>query len=90
MPSQHATDAASERLTNSLLADVRDIMQRAEADGHDPDEELRAAVGHAFVQGMEIGREWDVQAGGSAANDSEGGRDDDARGKRPRMDEGER
>ena len=86
MPSNLATDVASERLTNNLLANVQDIMRRAETDGSDPDEELREVVGRALVEGMTIGREWDVHVGGGSGD--AGADEDGGAGKRPRMENG--
>ena len=33
LPSQHAQNAASEVLTSSLMQEVQEVMQRAEAEG---------------------------------------------------------
>ncbi|KAH8100112.1 ankyrin [Cristinia sonorae] len=54
-PSQHAQNQITESLTTSLLDRVQDIMQRAEAEGRDPDEELRQAVGETVLEGMVTG-----------------------------------
>ncbi|KDQ14280.1 hypothetical protein BOTBODRAFT_187931 [Botryobasidium botryosum FD-172 SS1] len=88
MPSNHATDLASERLTNDLLANVQDIMQRAEQEGRDPDDELRGVVGRALVEGMTIGREWDTQV--NSASDGVASENDGSVGKKPRWEHGER
>lgn len=37
------------------MARVQDIMERAEAEGREPDEELRAAVGSTVIEGMLAG-----------------------------------
>ncbi|KAG6332758.1 hypothetical protein ID866_6332 [Astraeus odoratus] len=63
-PSQHQQDAASETLTSALMQSVHDIMQRAEADGTNPDGELREAVGRAVLEGVFTGYEMSNQQGG--------------------------
>lgn len=45
----------SEYLTASLLQSVQDIMRRAEAEGRDPDEELRQVVGRTVLEGVVAG-----------------------------------
>ncbi|CCM04304.1 uncharacterized protein FIBRA_06475 [Fibroporia radiculosa] len=59
-PSQHAQDAASETLTSSLIQSVQDIMQRAGAEGRDPDDELRQAVGRTVLEGVATGYDMSV------------------------------
>ncbi|KAI0734186.1 ankyrin [Fomitopsis betulina] len=54
-PSQHAQNIASEHLTSSLIESVQDVMRRAEAEGRDPDEELRQVVERTVLQGMVTG-----------------------------------
>lgn len=54
-PSQYQQDIATESLTSSLMQSVRDIMQRSEADGRDPDEELRQVVGRIVFEGVVAG-----------------------------------
>ncbi|KAI0635658.1 ankyrin [Trametes polyzona] len=55
-PSQHAQNVASENLTSSLLQNVQDVMQRAEAEGREAsDDELRQIVGRAVIEGMMTG-----------------------------------
>ncbi|KAF7796636.1 hypothetical protein EIP86_007818 [Pleurotus ostreatoroseus] len=54
-PSQHAQNQASELLTSALMERVQEIMQRAEAEGRDPDDELRAVVGSAVIEGVLAG-----------------------------------
>ncbi|KZT22368.1 ankyrin [Neolentinus lepideus HHB14362 ss-1] len=54
-PSQHAQNLASENLTSSLLVSAHEIMQRAEAEGRDPEEELRRVVGQTVLEGMATG-----------------------------------
>lgn len=87
-PSQYAQEQASETLTSSLMDSVQDIMQRAEAEGRDPDAELREAVGRAVLQGVVTGYEL-----GDAAQDTEdrwagNGPPEQNGAKRPRMDDG--
>ncbi|TFK47859.1 ankyrin [Heliocybe sulcata] len=54
-PSQHAQNVASETLTSSLMASAQEIMQRAEAEGRDPEEELRRLVGQTVLEGVATG-----------------------------------
>ncbi|KAI0064784.1 hypothetical protein BV25DRAFT_1777501, partial [Artomyces pyxidatus] len=68
-PSQYEQNAASEQLTAALMANVQEIMARAEAEGRDPEEELRQAVGRTVVEGMVAG----YGMSGSGADD---GRED--------------
>ncbi|TFY65048.1 hypothetical protein EVG20_g5733 [Dentipellis fragilis] len=50
--SEHQQEAASEQLTSALILQVQDIMQRAEAEGRDTEEELRQVVGRTVLEGM--------------------------------------
>ena len=50
-----AQNQASETLTSTLLQSVQDIMQRADAEGRDPDEELRQVVGRTVLEGVVTG-----------------------------------
>ncbi|TCD60479.1 hypothetical protein EIP91_010027 [Steccherinum ochraceum] len=72
-PSQHAQNQVTEVLTTSLLDRVQDIMQRAEAEGRDPDQELRQAVGETVLEGMATGYGMgaDVEDGRSDREDRE-------------------
>ncbi|KAG6895338.1 hypothetical protein C0992_001760 [Termitomyces sp. T32_za158] len=45
-----AHDARAEQLTSELFASVADIMERAEADGHDPQDELRTAAARILAR----------------------------------------
>jgi len=55
-PSQHSQEAASERLTSSLMSQLRDIAQNEMAgDESHRDEELRQAVGRVVLEGMITG-----------------------------------
>jgi hypothetical protein len=88
-PSQHQQNIASETLTSSLIASVRDIMQRAEAENRDPDEELREAVGRHVLEGVATGFEMttDEVAGGSGSDARPEREYDGVNGvKRPRRD----
>lgn len=84
-PSQYAENAASDELTSALLERARDIMQRAEAEGRTPDEELRQLVGETVLQGMLTGYGLGVQADQTEnrAGDVDGG----VEAKRSRTDE---
>ncbi|KAI9568262.1 hypothetical protein HD554DRAFT_2022549 [Boletus coccyginus] len=77
-PSQHSQNAASETLTSNLIQSVSDIMQRAEAQGTDPDEELRAAVSRTVLEGVLTGYELSTQDGADTNLE-------DQFSKRPRM-----
>lgn len=63
-PSQHSQNIASEQLTSALMTSVQEIMERAEADGQDPEEELRQLVSRTVLEGVIAGFEM------SADNDS--------------------
>ncbi|KAH0832942.1 hypothetical protein J3R83DRAFT_11912 [Lanmaoa asiatica] len=66
--SQHSQNAASETLTSNLIQSASDIMQRAEAEGTDPDEELRAAVSRTVLEGVFTGYELSTQDGTDTPN----------------------
>lgn len=59
-PSQHSQEVVSEELTSALMERVAEIMARAEREGRDPDEELRAVVGRSVLEGMVTGYEMSV------------------------------
>ncbi|KAG2076703.1 hypothetical protein BDR04DRAFT_1003113 [Suillus decipiens] len=65
-PSQHQQNIATESLTSSLMQSVHDIMQRSEADGRDPDEELRQVVGRTVLEGVMAG--YEMTTDGDAAD----------------------
>lgn len=54
-PSQLYQNLASEQLTSELMASVHEVMQRAEAEGRDPDQDLRQVVSRAVLQGVVTG-----------------------------------
>lgn len=81
-PSQHAQNQASEQLTTSLLQSAQEIMQRADAEGRDPDEELRQVVGRAVLAGVATG--YGMSTEGAGAREDE----DTSDAKRPRTDGG--
>ncbi|KAG1733613.1 uncharacterized protein EDB91DRAFT_1057349 [Suillus paluster] len=81
-PSQHQQNIATESLTSSLVQSVHNIMQRAEADGRDPDEELRQVVGRTVLEGVITGYEMTTDS--AAAHHSEAGSPNGV--KRPRTD----
>jgi hypothetical protein len=54
-PSQHLQNIASEHLTSELMASVESIIQRAEAEGRDPEEEIRQVVSRTVLQGVVTG-----------------------------------
>ncbi|KAL4064526.1 ankyrin repeat-containing domain protein [Scleroderma citrinum] len=55
LPSEHQQETASERLTSALMLSVQDIIQRADADGRDPDEDLRKVVSQTVLGGVMAG-----------------------------------
>lgn len=56
-PSQHSQNAASEELTRVLMSAVQDIIERAETEGRDPEDELRTVVGRTVLEGVFTGYE---------------------------------
>lgn len=56
-PSEYQQNAASEQMTDALMTSVQEIMQRAEVDGNDPDQELRQLVQRAVLEGVITGYE---------------------------------
>ncbi|KAI0090165.1 ankyrin repeat-containing domain protein [Irpex rosettiformis] len=60
IPSQHAQNIVTEELTSELMQAVQEIMQRAEAEGRDPEPELRALVGRTVLEGVATGYEMSV------------------------------
>ncbi|KZV62912.1 ankyrin [Peniophora sp. CONT] len=71
-PSQHAQEAASALLTDNLLARASDIVAQAEAEGRDPEAELREVVGEAVLAGMRAGYGFagDMDAGQEGPGDA--------------------
>lgn len=69
------------------MATAQEVIQRAEAEGRDPDEELRQVVGRTVLEGMITGYGLGMQA----ETQERGGADHDPASngvKRPRTDEG--
>ena len=88
-PSQHLQDIASEHLTSELMASVEVIIQRAEAEGRDPEEEIRQVVSRTVLQGVVTG--FDMTTTGSDSDDRRASATDVDHGtpaKRPRPDNG--
>ncbi|KAK7033062.1 ankyrin [Favolaschia claudopus] len=54
-PSQREQEVASEQLTTALMSSVEEIMQRADTEGTDPDEELRQLVSRTVLEGVVTG-----------------------------------
>ncbi|KAG2107306.1 ankyrin repeat-containing domain protein [Suillus discolor] len=79
-PSQYQQDIATESLTSSLMQSVHDIMQRSEADGRDPDEELRQVVGRIVFEGVAAGYDMTTDSSDAAHHSEANGV------KRPRTD----
>lgn len=74
-PSQHSQEAASERLTSSLMNQLRDIAQNGEevGNGSHGEEELRRVVRDAVLEGMTTGYSMangddDIEMGGRLRN----------------------
>lgn len=83
-PSQHSQNAATEQLTSALMQSVQEIMERAEAEGRDPEEELRQAVSRTVLEGVVTGFDMSTDEGESRPGDEH----DDTPTKRSRMDDG--
>jgi len=84
MPSQHSQDAASEELTTALMSSVRDIIERAEAEGRDPEDELRQVVSRTVLEGVVTGYTMSTED----SSDPRNGSHDDTPSKRSRTDDG--
>ncbi|KAI0070414.1 ankyrin [Panus rudis PR-1116 ss-1] len=70
IPSQHAQNLASEHLTSTLIDSVQQIMQRAEREGREPDEELlRRVVERTVVEGVVRGYGLSVGDGDGVGED---------------------
>ena len=66
------------------MESVQDIMQRAEAEGRDPDAELREVVGRHVLEGVLTG--YEISTGGGSGDDTREEREEAA--KRSRTDDG--
>ncbi|KAG6837373.1 hypothetical protein H0H93_010531 [Arthromyces matolae] len=87
-PSQHAQNASAELLTSQLMTSAAEIIQRAEAEGRDPENELRAVVSRAVAQGVLTGFQLTENANTNATSDDRLTREDkDTPSKRARMEE---
>ncbi|KAK2462977.1 hypothetical protein APHAL10511_005029 [Amanita phalloides] len=62
-PSQYQQELVSDQLTSQLMDSVQDIMQRAEQNGREPDDELRQAVSRVVLDGVTTG--YNIAAGES-------------------------
>ncbi|KAJ7637719.1 hypothetical protein DFH06DRAFT_1219054 [Mycena polygramma] len=82
-PSQREQDSASEQLTAALLSSVEDIMTRAEAEGRDPEEELRQVVSRTVLEGVVTG-----YAMSEAVEDDRGAEINDTPTKKAKTDDG--
>ncbi|KAG9050096.1 hypothetical protein FS837_007619 [Tulasnella sp. UAMH 9824] len=76
-PSQFATEQAAELLSSELISQVQEIMERAEREGVDPEEELRKVVGDSLLATIRTGQ------GMSGHNDSSADKTDTS--KRARL-----
>ncbi|KZS92393.1 ankyrin [Sistotremastrum niveocremeum HHB9708] len=96
-PSQYAQDQSANVLTSHLMEQVNGVMERAEAEGRDPEEELREVVGttvlEGILRGVRLGQETsDEQQNSENASHGNGngfghGAGDEGGGKRKRTDE---
>ncbi|KAJ6505959.1 ankyrin repeat-containing domain protein [Mycena vulgaris] len=82
-PSQREQDVASEQLTAALMSSVEDIMRRAEAEGRDPEEELRQIVSRTVLEGVVTG-----YAMSEAVEDERGAEINETPTKKPKTDDG--
>lgn len=55
-PSQYTTEVAAELLTSDLISQVQTIMEQAEREGKDPEEDLQRVVGASMLASMRAGR----------------------------------
>ncbi|KAF4614216.1 hypothetical protein D9613_007755 [Agrocybe pediades] len=83
-PSQHSQNVASEQLTSALMTSVEEIMRRAEAEGRDPEEDLRRLVSRTVLEGVATGFEMSIDDDTRRAGD---GADDNNPTKRARTDD---
>ncbi|KAJ7127040.1 ankyrin repeat-containing domain protein [Mycena epipterygia] len=82
-PSQQEQDRASEELTSALMTSVEDIMRRAEAEGRDPEDELRQIVSRTVLEGVVTG-----YAMSEAVEDERGAEINETPTKKPKFDDG--
>ncbi|KAH9481432.1 Ankyrin repeat-containing protein P1E11.10 [Psilocybe cubensis] len=85
-PSQHSQNLASEQLTSALMSSVQEIMERAEAEGQDPEEELRQLVSRTVLEGVVTGYEMTVDSS-DTTHPRDGSAQDGTPSKRPRNDD---
>lgn len=79
-PSQFATDRAAELLSSELISQVHEIMERAEREGTDPEEELKKIVGDSLLASIRAGQGMSGQDSSSVSNSDSS--------KRARLDDG--
>ncbi|KAI9440043.1 ankyrin [Lactarius indigo] len=86
--SQHSQEAASERLTSSLMNQLRDIAQKGEeiADGSHGEEELGRVVRGAVLEGMVTGYSMANDDGDSGMREESSRNGDADSAKRRRLD----
>ena len=85
-PSQHAQNQVTDSLTTTLLDRVHDIMQRADAEGRDLDDELRQAVGETVLEGMATGYDMGTELTHRREDGRDGKSNNENGTKRPRTD----
>ena len=94
-PSQYATDRTAQALTEHLMQQVEDVMQRAQAAGTDPGEELNHIVSSTVLESVLRGVILNAEAnpnysyGDHDLNEDNSGRGsgDEGGGKRSRRDD---
>lgn len=91
-PSNYATDQAASDMTHSILTDAHVIIERAEAEGRDPEVELREMVGRHVLDGVITGASWAQESAQDGASEAANGRryidqNGHSESKRPRFDD---
>lgn len=74
-PSAYQTEALSSSITDDLITRTEAIMRNAEAQGIDPDEQLRAVVSQALLDGWRRNREEAGMEGMQEAGQQDAGQD---------------
>lgn len=57
LPSQYAQDQVADRLTDQMMQSVREVIERAAAEGRDPDEELAELVTRTVLDSLDAGED---------------------------------
>lgn len=56
-PSQYAQEQVADRLTDQMMKSVQEVMERAAADGHNPDDELAELVTRTILESLDAGED---------------------------------